>query len=78
MSKFDMIMHIVNAIGQTIDAASARAMLRNLVENGIAEQSDAKLIAAALSEKSLAAAPKELRGQLRAAIFKNMLLVLNT
>ena len=71
-------MHIVNAIGQTIDAASARAMLRNLVENGIAEQSDAKLIAAALSEKSLAAAPKELRGQLRAAIFKNMLLVLNT
>ena len=73
-----MIMHIVNAIGQTIDAASARAMLRNLVENGIAEQSDAKLIAAALSEKSLAAAPKELRGQLRAAIFKNMLLVLNT
>lgn len=78
MSKFDMIMHIVNAIGQTIDAASARAMLRNLVENGIAEQSDAMLIAAALSEKSLAAAPKELRGQLRAAIFKNMLLVLNT
>ena len=78
MSKFDMIMHIVNAIGQTIDAASARAMLRNLVENGIAEQSDAKLIAAALSEKSLAVAPKELRGQLRAAIFKNMLLVLNT
>ena len=78
MSKFDMIMHIVNAIGQTIDAASARAMLRNLVENGIAEQSDAKLIAAALSEKSLAAAPKKPRGPLRAAFFKNILLVLNT
>ena len=50
MSKFDMVMHIVNAIGQTIDAASARAMLQNLVESGMAEQSDAQLIAAALSD----------------------------
>jgi hypothetical protein len=58
----------------------ARAMLRNLVETGIAsEQSDAKLMMPqALSEKALAPAPKELRDQLRAAIFKNMLLVLNT
>ena len=53
-------------------------MLQNLVESGMAEQSDAQLIAAALSDKSLAAAPKEIRDQLRAAIFKNMLLVLNT
>lgn len=77
MTKSDMIMHLVNAIGNALDAASARAMLRNLVETGMASESDAALMAAALSEKSLMAAPKEYREQLRAALFKNMLLVLN-
>ena len=77
MTKSDMIMHLVNAIGNSLDAASARAMLRNLVETGVAADSDVALMAAALSEKSLAAAPKEYREQLRAALFKNMLLVLN-
>ena len=77
MTKSDMIMHLVNAIGNALDAASARAMLRNLVETGMASENDAALMAAALSEKSLMAAPKEYREQLRAALFKNMLLVLN-
>lgn len=77
MTKSDMIMHIVNAIGPKLDAASARAMLRNLFEAGVASESDAQLIAAALSDQSLSAAPKECRDQLRAAIFKNMLLMLN-
>ena len=78
MTKSDMIMHVVNAVGPSLDAASARAMLRNLMETGVTSESDAALMAAALSEKSLAAAPKETRDQIRAAVFKNMLLVLNT
>ena len=78
MTKSEMIMHVVNAVGPSLDAASARAMLRNLVETGVAGESDAALMAAAHSEKSLSAAPKEYRDQLRAALFKNMLLVLNT
>ncbi|MBP3704288.1 MAG: CtsR family transcriptional regulator [Clostridia bacterium] len=78
MTKSDMIMHVVNAVGPSLDAASARAMLRNLLETGVTSESDAALMAAALSEKSLAAAPKETRDQIRAAVFKNMLLVLNT
>ena len=78
MTKSDMIMHIVNAVGMRLDGASARAMLRNLVETGVAGESDAALIAAAVSEKSLISAPKELRDELRASIFKNMLLILNT
>lgn len=78
MSKSDMIMHVVNGIGSALDAASARAILRNLIETGIASESDAQLMAAALSDKALAAAPKECRDQLRAGVFKNMLLVLNT
>ena len=59
------------------DAASMRAMLRNLVETGVASESDAHLMMAGLSDSALAPAPKEIRDQLRASIFKNMLLVLN-
>lgn len=78
MTKSDMIMHLVNSVGQNLDAASMRAMLRNLVETGVASESDARLMAAALSDSSLAPAPKESRDLLRASLFKNMLLVLNT
>lgn len=78
MTKSDTIMHVVNGIGLRLDAASARAILRNLIETGIASESDAALMAAALSEQSMLAVPKEYREQLRAAMFKNMLLVLNT
>ena len=77
MTKSDLIMHIVNSVGQSLDAASMRAMLRNLVETGVASESDARLMAAALSDSSLAPAPKESRYLLRASLFKNMLLVLN-
>ena len=77
MTKSDMIMHVVNAVGPSLDAATARAMLRNLLESNIMSESDASLIAAALSEQSLSAAPREYRDQLRASLFKNMLLVLN-
>lgn len=77
MTKSDLIMHIVNSIGPKLDAASMRAMLRNLVETGVASESDAHLMMAGLSDSALAPAPKEIRDQLRASIFKNMLLVLN-
>ncbi len=77
MSRSDAIMHLVNGIGQSLDAASFRAMLRNLTEAGIVSDPDARLMAAALSEGSLAPAPKECRDALRAAAFKNMLLILN-
>ena len=69
MTKSDLIMHIVNSIGPKLDAASMRAMLRS--------ESDAHLMMAGLSDSALAPAPKEIRDQLRASIFKNMLLVLN-
>ncbi|MGN0479186.1 MAG: CtsR family transcriptional regulator [Hominenteromicrobium sp.] len=78
MTKSDMIMHLVNSVGQSLDAASMRAILRNLVETGVTTESDARLMAAALADSSLAPAPKECRDALRASLFKNMLLVLDT
>lgn len=74
ISKPDMIMHSINAVGNTLDPGTARAMLNNMVQIGVLPQGAAELINAAVSEKSLLAAPRELRNNLRAAIFKNMLL----
>lgn len=78
LSTADMIMHIINAVGDSLDAATARAMTGNMVQNGVLEPRAAELIQAAVSEKSLAAVPKELRDAVRAAIYKNMLLVTRT
>lgn len=75
LSKADMIMHIVNAVGVSLDIATARAMTDNMVQNNMLSRSDAELIQAAVSEQSLSAVPRELRDTVRAAIYKNMLLV---
>ena len=78
LSKAAMIMHIVNSVGDSLDAATARAMTGNLLQSGMLDNSSAALIRAACSEQSLAAVPKELRDVVRAAIYKNMLLSTRT
>lgn len=75
VSKPDMIMHIINAVGMTLDIGTARAMTENMMQSGILGQKEAEFIQAAVSEKALASVPKELRNTVRAAIYKNMLLV---
>ena len=77
LSKSDMIMHIVNGVGDSLDTATARAMTSNL-QNGMLDSSAASLIQAACSEHALAAVPKEIRDTVRAAIYKNMLLATRT
>lgn len=78
LSKNDMIMHIVNSVGDSLDAATARAMTGNLLQNGMLDESSAGLIRAACSKHSLSAVPKEIRDMVRAAIYKNMLLATRT
>jgi len=78
LSKADMIMHIINGIGDSLDAASARAMLENMVQSTMLDRHSAELIHAALSDKALLAVPKELRDTVRAMICKNMLLATRT
>ena len=50
-----MIMHIVNSVGDSLDAATARAMTANLQQNTMLDASAARLIQAACSEQALAA-----------------------
>ena len=78
LSNADRIMHIVNSIGDSLDAGTARAMTQNMVQSGVLDQSSAELIYAAVSEKTLAVLPRELRDKARAAIYKNMLIVTRT
>jgi len=68
------MMHIVNSVGDSVSAASAGAILGNLVEREMISEYDYAMIAAALSDKAYACIPQENRDQLRAAILKNMLI----
>lgn len=74
VSKPDMLMHIVNAIGNTLDAGTARAMTENMSQSGVLSLDAAELLQAAVSENTLSVIPREFRDTVRASIYKNMLL----
>jgi len=75
LSKTDKVMHIINCIGDKLDIGTSRAMIENILQSEIINLSEAKLISAALSSQALSSAPREIRDDLRASIFKTMLLV---
>ncbi len=70
------IMHIINSIGDRIDALSTRIVIENCLETQLIEQKQARLMYAALSNTAMQAVPPALRDSLRAAILKQMLLTL--
>lgn len=70
------IMHIVNAIGASLDKATAEVMIDNMLSRHIIDSPTAKLMAAAVGERSYLSVPQQYRDALRAATFKNMLLTL--
>ena len=74
MTKNNMVMHIVNSIGNSLTTASACAMLNSMIENGIISKNTFKIISAAVSEQALISAPKDCRDMVRASVFKNILL----
>ena len=78
LSQVDMIMHMINGVGESLDSATARAMVQNMVDSQVLDRRCGELILAAGSEKALAAVPKELRDTVRAMIVKNMLLATRT
>lgn len=75
LTKSDMIMHIINSVGDELDSGTCRAMLVNMVQSSVLDETQARLISAATSEKSLIQVDREIRDNVRANIFKNMLLV---
>ena len=70
-----LLMHVINSLGAQVDLPSARAILSNLVEAGALEGDLGRTLLAAVSDKSLAAVPRNLRDQVRADILKNVLIL---
>lgn len=78
MDRGTALMHIINSVGNNLDKATAEAMLHNMLGRQILDLSSAKIIAAALSDRTLTHIDQELRDIVRADLFKNMLLTLDS
>lgn len=66
------LMHAVNTIGEQLTCTDARALIRNCYDYELITQKEARLMMAALSERSLPVKQPE-QDILRAKILKNML-----
>lgn len=76
MDRGTAMMHIINSVGSTLDKATAEAMLNNMLQRDMIELQSAKLIAAALSDRTLSQVEQDKRDTVRADLFKNMLLTI--
>lgn len=70
------LMHIINSIGDSMDKITCEVMINNMNQRGIISEEIADLFSAAMSERSYLCVPQMYRDNLRASIFKNMLLTL--
>ena len=72
------IMHIVNAVGKSINAFNAELFLQNMLDYGYITPAAARLMASAVSENALSSLSPAVRDYVRADILKNMLITLVT
>lgn len=68
-----VMMHTVNIIGETLDLPTARALLNNLADEEAIPPATARLMYAAVGDAALGRLPRGQRDEVRAAIFKQML-----
>ena len=69
------LMHVVNSIGKYVSFTDSVAIIRNCADYDLISQKEAKLIIAAMSEKSIPLKQPE-QDLFRANILKNMLITL--
>ncbi|MBR6533061.1 MAG: CtsR family transcriptional regulator [Clostridia bacterium] len=72
--KTSALMHIINSIGERIDALSTRIVIENCLEASLIDKKQADLMYAAVSNTVMQSVPPVLRENLRAALLKQMLL----
>lgn len=77
MDRGTAMMHIINSVGSSLDKATAEVMLNNMLQRNMLEMQSAKLIAAALSDRTLSQVEQDKRDMVRADLFKNMLLTID-
>ena len=76
LARDEYLMHFFCAIGDAIDEAEAIAYLRNLLDNELMTDREVRLAAASMSNSALSAISPIGRKQIRAQIFKQILLSL--
>lgn len=73
-AKEQMLMHIINSVGESIGEQSARAIVINLNHGDFISAETAKLILAVMNETCYKSVPPEYRGRIRASVLKQMLI----
>lgn len=71
---FSSMMHIINSIGNTIDERTAKAIIENLFNREFIPLRAAKMMCAATKDSCFKSLQQSQRDEVRAAVFKQMLL----
>ena len=74
IKRYIYLMHFFYAIGDSIDEREATAYIANLAGNGLITVREKNMISAALSGSALAEIPMEFRNNIRAQIFRHIIL----
>ncbi len=74
LSRSSALMHIINSVGDSIDALTTRIVIENCLQSEIFSYEIARLIQSATADSVLRSVPIEYRDNLRAALLKQMLL----
>ncbi|MDR3344905.1 MAG: CtsR family transcriptional regulator [Oscillospiraceae bacterium] len=72
LSRGLLLLHAVNAVGDSLSEAVCAAHVHNLFRRGVLSELEAGLILTACSERTLSVLPLSLRDSLRANTFKQM------
>ena len=72
-TKDDYIMHIINNIGQNLTSNEVDILISDFLSYNIIDKKEARLLKVATSDNVLGL-PKNIKDEVRARIFKNMLL----
>ncbi len=74
LNRSSAIMHIINSVGDSIDAMSSRILIENCLQSGIIDEPTAKIFKAIIGEPVMKGLPPEYRDAMRASLLKQVLL----
>lgn len=69
-----IMMHTLNALGDSVDYRSASALISNAVHAEALDENAGRLMLSAVSDAALRACPPEKRDEVRAGVLKQMIL----
>ena len=75
-SPKELVMHTVNAVGDSLDLRTASAFVSNIYETELIDRATARLLLAAIGDRALHTIAPADRDTVRAGIFKQLLVTL--